>query len=306
PASPPHGGETGAGAAEAAGTAQRVELRDGDVRIGALLALPTTEPRALVVAIHGRAMSPGYFDGPVDPRGSLLADGAALGYAVLAVERPGYGTSAGSLPHGLPLAGQARTLRRALRGLTAATAVGAGVLLLGHSDGGKVAIHLAGEDWDGRRPGDRLLGLDVNGCGRHYARAALHFPDTLAGGASSLNWGPLRLYPRGTFQASRALMRPVPVREEAETPHWPVEFPGAAARVRCPVRLTFGEQERWWELGSRELSATAAAFTSAPARIDRVAEAGHNLSLGHAARLYHLRALAFLEECLTGRATGHG
>nr|BFE73882.1 hypothetical protein GCM10020092_071830 [Actinoplanes digitatis] len=36
--------------------------------------------------------------------------------------------------------------------------------------------------------------------------------------------------------------------------------------------------------------------------MDRQPDAGHNISLGWAARSYHLRAFAFLEECLGRRA----
>jgi hypothetical protein len=35
--------------------------------------------------------------------------------------------------------------------------------------------------------------------------------------------------------------------------------------------------------------------------VERQPAAGHNISLGRAARAYHLRALAFLEDCLAAR-----
>ena len=53
------------------------------------------EPRAVVVALHGGAVTSGYFDAP--GRASLLRAGAALGFTVIALDRPGYGSSA---PHG--------------------------------------------------------------------------------------------------------------------------------------------------------------------------------------------------------------
>lgn len=279
---------------------ERIGLGRGRYRLGAWRAAPADgSPRSVLVAIHGRAMSPGYFAGPVAPHTSLLALASSLGHTVLAVERPGYGLSRSSLPLGLPLADQARLLRRALADYAETHPVGAGFFLLGHSDGGKTALHLAGESW-GEAPGERLLGLDINGCGWHYSSAAAHFPATLGGGAAGLNWGPLRLYPGGTFRASRALLRDVPAAEEAETARWPARFPGVAARVRCPARLTFGEFEGWWCLDGDELAAAAACFTRTRLPVvERVPEAGHNLSLGLAAPLYHLRALGFLEECLT-------
>ncbi|MFD3972713.1 alpha/beta hydrolase [Streptomyces cyaneofuscatus] len=279
---------------------EQIVLGHGPHRLGAWRSEPATgAPRSVLVAVHGRAMSPGYFAGPIAPHTSLLALATALGHTVLAVERPGYGLSRATLPRGLPLAEQARLLRLSLADYAEPNPVGAGFFLLGHSDGGKTALHLAGEPWPGTTPADRLLGLDLNGCGWHYAPAAAHFPDTLGDGAGELNWGPLRLYPGGTFRASRALLREVPAAEEEETARWPARFPAAAARVRCPVRLTFGEHEGWWCLDRDELGAVAACFTGTRRPVvERLAEAGHNLSLGLAAPLYHARALAFLEECL--------
>ncbi|MEV1045616.1 alpha/beta hydrolase [Streptomyces sp. NPDC049916] len=279
---------------------EQIVLGRGAHRLGAWRAEPATgTPRSVLVAVHGRAMSPGYFAGPSAPHTSLLALATALGHTVLAVERPGYGLSRAALPRGLPLAEQARLLRLSLADYAGPHPVGAGFFLLGHSDGGKTALHLAGESWSGATPADRLLGLDLNGCGWHYAPAAAHFPDTLSGGAGALNWGPLRLYPGGTFRTSRTLLREVPAAEEEETGRWPGRFPAAAARVRCPVRLTFGAYEGWWCLERDELDAVAASFTGTrrPA-VDLLPEAGHNLSLGLAAPLYHARALTFLEECL--------
>ncbi|WP_326700276.1 alpha/beta hydrolase [Streptomyces sp. NBC_01754] len=303
----PLGAATGAGTVTGASGATRTGAPAGAVErivlgsgvLGAWRAVPASgDPRSVLVAVHGRAMSPGYFAGPVAPHSSLLALATSLGHTVIAVERPGYGRSRASFPLGLPLADQAGLLRLALAEYAAAHPVGAGFFLLGHSDGGKTALHLAGEPW-GEAPAERLLGLDLNGCGRHYSPAAARFPDTLGGGAGALNWGPLRLYPGGTFRASRALLRAVPAAEEAETVHWPARFPDAAAKVRCPVRLTFGEYEGWWRLDPGELAAVTACFTrTRPPAVDRLPGAGHNLSLGLAAPVYHLRALMFLEECL--------
>lgn len=100
-----------------------------------------------------------------------------------------------------------------------------------------MALHTAATD--GAVP---LLGLDASGVGYRYDPRALHFPSTLGGGASTLNWGPLNLYPRGTFQASRALLAPTPPRESAETLRWPGQYeelaPASASRSASPSRST--------------------------------------------------------------------
>ncbi|OKK14711.1 hypothetical protein AMK16_29570 [Streptomyces sp. CB00455] len=263
-------------------------LNAAGIPLSGLLALPEGgEVRSTILAIHGRGMRAAYWN-------SFVPLATGLGHAVLALDRPGYGDSAQLLPEGQSLAGQAETLHAALKEHAAGHAVGAGVFLLGHSDGGKVALHTAATD--GAVP---LLGLDASGVGYHYNPQALHFPSTLAGGATKLNWGPLGLYPRGTFQASRALLSPTPPRESAETVRWPRQYEELAPRVRVPVRLTFAEHEAWWHLDDSTLASMASLLTSAPqVTLEHLSAAGHNISLGHAATAYHLRVLTFLEDCL--------
>ncbi|MDX3850058.1 alpha/beta hydrolase [Streptomyces sp. AK02-01A] len=281
--------------APAAPAVRAVTLDADGTEISGLLAEPYgAEPRAVIVAVHGRGMCADYFNGLTDPGNSLLTLGARLGHTVLALDRPGYGASASRLPDGQPLDEQATTLHTALAGFARTRSTGAGFFLVAHSDGGKVALHMAADD-----AGGALIGLDINGCGWQYAPGARHFPDTLGGGASQLNWGPLRLYPPGTFRASRSLLMPVPRREAAQTAAWPAQYPRLAGRVGNPVRLTFAEHELWWELDDDALAAMTRRLTAAPlVTVERLPAAGHNISIGRAARTYHLRALAFLEECL--------
>src|SRR5258705_11815182 len=78
----------------AAGAAPRprVVLVDGVPMSGLMAA--AADPRGVVVAFHGGASTAAYFDCPGHPRLSLLRAGAALGYTVIALGRPGYGASA--------------------------------------------------------------------------------------------------------------------------------------------------------------------------------------------------------------------
>ncbi|WP_407564721.1 alpha/beta hydrolase [Streptomyces sp. 184] len=282
---------------------RHVTLDAAGVALSALLAEPAAggDPRALVVAVHGGGMTAGYFDAPARPALSLLRLGAALGYTVLAVDRPGYGGSAAALPRGLTVAEQTPLLRAAVAGYAARRPTGAGVFLLAHSFGGKLAVSAAAHAEDG----DRLLGVEVSGCGRRYA------PGVVPGAADRADrrrhWGPLRLYPPATFRTGAAVVAPMPEREAADLARWPELFGRLAPRVRVPVRLTFAEHERWWVHEGAEPAAMAACFTAAPrTAVDRRPDAGHNLSLGWAARAYHLGALAFLEECLVPAAVSRG
>jgi pimeloyl-ACP methyl ester carboxylesterase len=279
------------------GGVSEVVLDGGGISLSALAAGPADgPPRATVVALHGAGLSAGYFHGQAVPGQSLLTLGAALGYLVLAVDRPGYGSSSGALPHGQLLAEQAATLRAALEFVTRTYPVGAGLFLLGHSYGGKLALAAAGE------PGAGLLGLDVSGVGHRYAVD----PAEVAGHPDRRNWpihwGPLGLYPPRTFRLAAPLISEIPALERCEAATWPDRFSQIAARVGVPVRLTFAEHERWWHHDPGSLAELAELLPAPRVIIDRLPHAGHNISLGLAARTYHLRALAFFDECLTSRA----
>lgn len=277
---------------------RRITVEAGPVSLSGLQSEPSDgPPRALVVALHGGGMSAGYFDGQAHPDLSLLTLGARLGYRVVALDRPGYGASAADLPEGRTLAEQAADIAAAVRHLAATGPVGGGVLLLAHSFAGKVAFTLAA-----RHAPDALLGLDVSGCGTRLAVP----PDQVRHDRNvrRLNWGPLDLYPLGTFQASATVVAPMPVREADSVGDWERLAAEVLPGVRVPVRLTFAEHEAWWRHADEDLADIVGRLAAAPrVAVDRMPGAGHNISLGWAARAYHLKALAFAEECLNGRSS---
>ena len=277
---------------------RRITLDTAGITLSALLGEPEhIPPRAVVVALHGGGVNAGYFDGQAHPTLSLLTLGARLGYTVLAVDRPGYQHSAQQLLEGQRLTEQAVTLNAVLRGFASRHAVGAGFFVVAHSFGGKVALCAAAEP-----AGPTLLGLDISGCGHEYAVPQDELPTAREHGHWTRNWGPLRLYPPNTFRTSASLVEPMPALERADAARWPLLFRDVAPRVRVPVRLTFAEHEAWWRQDEEALTDLSARFRSAPEVIvARQPGAGHNISLGWAARAYHLRALAFLEDRLTVR-----
>ena len=280
--------------------ARRITVDAGEVSLSGLLGEPEHEPpRAAVVALHGGGMHAGYFDARTGPGLSLLELAPSLGYTVLALDRPGYGLSAARLPQGRTVRDQAADVAGALQDFAARFPTGAGILLLAHSFGGKVAIATAADLTDGD-----LLGLDLSGIGHVYDIEPQDLPDSTRNGGWRRNWGPLHLYPPNTFRADTLPVEPMPPRESADAARWPSLFRELAPRVRVPVRLTFAQHESWWRHDPATLTDLTRAFSSAPRVLtDRQPHAGHNLSLGWAARAYHLRALAFLEECLTARTT---
>lgn len=273
---------------DTAAPVRQVTVQAAGVQLSGLHCAPVSgPPRAMVVALHGAGMRAGYFHGPAHPSLSLLTLGAALGFSVLALDRPGYGLSAADFPDGLSLPEQSAVLHSALDSVRRRYATGAGLFLLAHSFGGKLALTHTAE-----HPADDLLGVDISGCGHRYAPGAEKTLRSRDGRAAwQFHWGPLRLYPARTHTTSRDLVTPVPPRETADALGWPGVFLRLAPRIRVPARLTFAEHERWWAHDDRSLAELRDALAGAPAQVERQPDAGHNLSLGWAARAYHQRAL---------------
>ncbi|MET9971996.1 alpha/beta hydrolase, partial [Streptomyces sp. NPDC006356] len=88
---------------------------------------------------------------------------------------------------------------------------------------------------------------------------------------------------------------------EGRRENWQENFARLAARVTVPVHLTLGEHEQVWTNGPEGLADLASMFTSAPRLVSHEqVGAGHNTSVGRTALAYHLRVLAFVEECVLG------
>ncbi|MFD5449444.1 alpha/beta hydrolase [Streptomyces sp. NPDC003470] len=282
---------------------RRITLTAETEPVTGLLAEPSDGPsRALVVALHGGGMTAGYFDGQAHPDVSLLTLGSRLGCTVLALDRPGYGPHALGRCDGLTVTEQVGPVAAAVEEFTERHTGHGGTLLLGHSFGGKLALALAAY-----RPPRALLGVEVSGAGLRLA-----VPPERAGQRDGialrrLNWGPLNLYPPGTFRAGESVVARMPRREAESVGDWATVSADVLPRVRVPVRFTFAEHEAWWRHGPDDVTELTDSLTAAPrVVVDRLQRAGHNISLGLAARAYHLRALAFLEECREAAAVGDG
>ncbi|MGI5330182.1 alpha/beta fold hydrolase [Actinomadura nitritigenes] len=276
----------------------------GGVPMSALVA-EAPRPRAVVVALHGGATTAVYFDAPNRPRLSLLRTGAALGFTVIALDRPGYGASAARPDRTATAEARVGLAYGAIDGLLASRPRGAGMFLMAHSLGCELAVRMA----VGERGGD-LLGLEISGTGRHYQPVAAELLGNRfrggpraapsAGTVRDLVWGGDHLYPEG-IAVEAGILAPGPAHEGALARSWPHDFASVAARVRIPVRYTLAEHEGVWRAGRAGLADVAAMFTASP-RVETGEQAGgHNLSLGLSARAYHLRVLAFAEECVLAR-----
>ena len=284
-------------------TVQPRVVNAGGVPMSALLA-ETPQPRAVLVALHGGGTTSAYFDCPGRPELSLLRTGAALGYTVIALDRPGYGSSA-------PYPEAIRDPRQRVE--LAYTAIGrvlhdrprgAGLFVLAHSNGCELALRMAADD-----RGADLLGVELAGTGRHYQPAAADVlrtarPDHRPAGLRELLWEPARLYPAEVLGGITKAAGGAPY-EAAMVTDWPArDFPALAGQVRVPVRFSFAEHERVWRSDPAARAEIAALFTAAPrVGINEQADAGYNLSLGWSAAAYHRSVLSFVEQCVAASAT---
>jgi pimeloyl-ACP methyl ester carboxylesterase len=274
----------------------RVVVVDG-VPMSALVA-EAPNPRAVVVAIHGGGTTAMYFDCPGHPSLSLLRAGMEHGFTVLALDRPGYGSSA-PYPEAMARPDQRVQLAyAAVDRILGEGPRGAGLFVMAHSGGCELALRMAA---DGQ--GANLLGIELAGTGRRYHPAAREVlkvatRDHRPAGLRELLWHPTKLYPAevltGITNSSAA-----PDYEDAVVTNWArQDFPALAPAVRVPVQFSVAEHEKVWQSDPSELAEIAALFSASPRfTINKQLGAGHNISLGYTASAYHLKVLSFVEEC---------
>jgi pimeloyl-ACP methyl ester carboxylesterase len=280
----------------------RVVLVDGVPMSGLVAMAP--EPRAVIVAFHGGASTAAYFDCPGHPWLSLLRIGAALGFTVVALDRPGYGASA-PYPDVMHVPEQRVALAYgAVDKILGSSPRSAGLFLLGHSAGCELAVRMSVDE---KAQDADLLGLELAGTGLQYAEAASEILKTATAtqrpvGLRDLLWEPAHLYPAEvlsgiTNSSTGALYEATMVKDWSRQ-----DFPALASQVRVPVQFSVAEHERVWRSDAEALAAIAAMFTASPRFVvNEQVGAGHNLSLSVNAAAYHLKVLSFVEECVTAR-----
>jgi pimeloyl-ACP methyl ester carboxylesterase len=235
---------------------------------------------------------------------SLLRAGAAFGYTVIALDRPGYGASA-PYPDAMQRPEQRVALAYgAIDKILGSSPRGAGLFLLAHSAGCELAVRMATDE---RAEHLGLLGLELAGTGLQYDDAANEILKTATAttrpvGLRELLWQPAHLYPAevlsGITNSSTGALY------EAEmTKDWPrQDFPALAGEVRVPVQFSVAEFERVWKSDPEALAEIAAMFTGSPRFvINEQVGSGHNLSLSVSAAAYHLKVLSFVEDCVVAR-----
>ncbi|MCV7310644.1 alpha/beta hydrolase [Mycobacterium paraffinicum] len=276
----------------------RLVIVDG-VPMSALIA-EAPDPKAVIVAIHGGGTTAIYFDCPGHPSLSLLRTGAAAGFTVVALDRPGYGSSA-PYPEAMVEGNQRVNLAYgAVERIIGERPSGAGLFVMGHSGGCDLTMRMAADE----RGGD-LLGIELAGTGRHYHPAAKEILKTATrerrpSGMRDLLWSPEHLYPPEVLGGA-TVSPSAPSYEDQMVSDWARQtFPALAPAVRVPVHFSIAEHEKVWQADDSAVQQITAMFSAAPRfTVHRQLGAGHNISLGHTAADYHAEVLAFVDECVT-------
>jgi pimeloyl-ACP methyl ester carboxylesterase len=275
----------------------------GPMLLSGIEAMPASEPRCVLIAIHGSGYSSSYWDLP-EPLSSLLRLGRDLGFRVIAVDRPGYGAASGIASERFGVDAQAEVLG-ALTARIHAEAPAVPVFLMGHSFGALLVVRMAASE-----AADCVAAIDV--AGLPVVRAAVEARLRGEPSAFSSRQSRLALYfgPPGTFdpyvlEVESTLLQRVP-RIEVEASLDSVRIlQEYAPLVRMPVQYTVAQYEGSIAGGQLALARGRALFTAAPRVASYLqANAGHNVSLHKVGRAYHLRAFAFFEEVLASIAPG--
>jgi pimeloyl-ACP methyl ester carboxylesterase len=181
------------------------------------------------------------------------------------------------------------------------------VFLIGHSLGGILALTMA----DNPRA-SILSGLDVSGVPLSYPPEMQKVLDEQAAQVGDMDYLPERspdemqafFYgPEGSYLPEamahdKAIHAPVPVAEFFDAAACPVRLPLRMKKLRVPVQLSIPEFEKSSLGGEESLSYARSLLTNSTRVVTWLQRgSGHNISLHKVARAYHLRALAFFDEC---------
>jgi pimeloyl-ACP methyl ester carboxylesterase len=273
----------------------------GGVPMSAWVAQPEhpEDSKAVIVAIHGGGTTAIYFDCPGHPSFSLLRTGAAHGFTVIALDRPGYGSSA-AYPEATTRPEQRINLAYGVVDrILGQQPRGAGLFVMAHSGGCELAMRMAAEE-----RGADLLGVELAGTGRHYHPAAREMlrsatRERRPSGLRELLWHPEELYPPELLTGV-TVSPSAPAYEDQMVSDWAREtFPTLAPAVRVPVQFSIAEYEKVWQTDDAAMTEIAAMFSGSPRfTVNRQADAGHNISVGHSAADYHVNVFSFAEECI--------
>ncbi|QKR99779.1 alpha/beta hydrolase [Sphingomonas sp. CL5.1] len=258
----------------------------------------------LVVALHGGGYNSAYFD---VPGFSLLDRAERLGIPVLAFDRPGYGESEVLAPGEHAHAANAAILDAAIGVLYARHPGRPGVVLIGHSIGGAIAVGIAA-----RKP-DWLLGIAVSGVGLKNMPGDLEMWQSLpripfielpSAVKDGKMFGVSGTYDAGAPERSHVADAPAPLQELLDiVTVWPDNVSALLAAVAVPVHYRQADADALWQVSADEVERFGDACVAAPWHDARlVADAGHCIDFHKLGAALQLDQLAFALTCGVRRA----
>jgi pimeloyl-ACP methyl ester carboxylesterase len=271
------------------------------LRVAGIIAELDVSGGPLIVALHGGSYTSTYFDVPGH---SLLTRAASNGIRVIALDRPCYGRSDALSADNVTFEHSAKALDAAITRLwddygTHHT----GVVLVGHSIGGAISIHIASQapDWP-------LLGIAVSGIHDVTPEQVRNAWDAMPA-EQPVEFTPeqrrMFFYGAEWTTESDIVSRadtsaaPIPLAELLEAVgRWPDQAAELAAKVTVPVQYLAVEFERLWCIDAASVRSFAGYFTAAPLVVSELmAGIGHNADHHRNSQAFHLRQLAFALDC---------
>jgi pimeloyl-ACP methyl ester carboxylesterase len=262
-------------------------------------------PLPLVIAIHGGTYHSGYFD---VPGYSLVQRAAGLGLPILALDRPGYGSSTAFPPAEATIVRNAERLNEVIGKIWEQFQTRLpGVVLIGHSIGGAIAVGIASH-----HPQWPLLGIAVSGVGLasppEAGEAWASLPDVAridlpAPMKNAVMFGPEWTYDRAMPTASRPADAPVPRAELIDiVTAWPTLVHELAAKVNVPVHYRQGEFDKLWITDEDQVLQFGEAFSASSSVDARLLEStGHCIDFHRVGAGFQLEQLAFALRCTVVR-----
>jgi pimeloyl-ACP methyl ester carboxylesterase len=259
----------------------------------------------LLVALHGGTYTSEYFGVAGGPAGSFLDIAGRNGFAVLTVDRPGYGESTLLPEEENTFARQAEILDGVI-----AEALGrwpaTGVVLVGHSIGGMISLEIAA-----RHPQWPLLGVTTSGNGARIpsggaAEALGRLPlsgvvDLPVPERDGVMFGPAGSFTEAARQAAHGSYAPTPFVELVRAPVWARErLSTVAAAVQVPVLTVLAAYDALWD-SSAEARADYESRFAVPVSAPVLPGTGHSIDHHLMGAALDLMQLGFAQECLALR-----